>query len=39
MINPTEDPGMFRAAIDHMVSLWCLARGVTHGEEVTVSAT
>jgi hypothetical protein len=39
MINPTEDPGMFRAAIDHMVSLWCLARGVTPGEEVTVSAT
>jgi hypothetical protein len=38
MVNPTEDPGMFRAAIDHMVSLWCLARGVPPGEEVTVSA-
>jgi hypothetical protein len=38
MVNPTEDPGMFRAAIDHMVSLWCMARGVPPGEEVTVSA-
>lgn len=38
MINPTDDPGMFRAAIDHMVTLWCLARGVADGEEVTVSA-